>query len=48
MDEFGMGSAGMNSIYGPTKNLYRSGVPYSIDGLEQRSVNWIFLLIVCL
>ncbi|KAF2363024.1 Amidase signature domain [Trinorchestia longiramus] len=31
MDEFGMGSGGTNSVFGPTRNLYRSGKPYHLE-----------------
>ncbi len=30
MDEFGMGSGAIDSIFGPVKSLWRSGIPYKL------------------
>ena len=47
MDEFGMGSGTVDSIFGPVKSLWRSGiVPYKLNELQvisktQSMIHWI-------
>ncbi|KAA0184409.1 hypothetical protein HAZT_HAZT005378 [Hyalella azteca] len=36
MDEFGMGSGGTNSVFGATRNLFRSGKPYKLCDSQLR------------
>eukprot|EP00095_Tigriopus_kingsejongensis_P010721 snap_masked-scaffold753_size102382-processed-gene-0.10 protein:Tk10721 transcript:snap_masked-scaffold753_size102382-processed-gene-0.10-mRNA-1 annotation:"hypothetical protein DAPPUDRAFT_188353" len=38
MDEFGMGSGGTDSILGPTRNLWRSGLDYELVDSEDQAL----------
>ncbi|XP_050697251.1 LOW QUALITY PROTEIN: glutamyl-tRNA(Gln) amidotransferase subunit A, mitochondrial-like [Eriocheir sinensis] len=36
LDEFGMGSGTIDSAFGTSKNVYRSGIEYELEGAEKR------------
>ena len=38
MDEFGMGSGCVDSVFGPVKSLWRSGIPYRSESVLKLDV----------
>ena len=37
LDEFGMGSGGVDSCHGPSKSVWRSGIPYTLHNTAGHS-----------
>ena len=37
LDEFGMGSGGVDSCHGPSKSVWRSGIPYALHNTAGHS-----------